>query len=66
MIDAVSFKAWREEAFSIWNEWRRIYHPRSPSAQLLTNVAADAWLVNIVHHDFIEKEALWNLLISDS
>jgi methylenetetrahydrofolate reductase (NADPH) len=62
IIEAVSFKAWLEEAFSIWVEWRRIYSPHGESAKLLDKVRKDVWLVNIIHHDYVEAEALWELL----
>jgi methylenetetrahydrofolate reductase (NADPH) len=29
---------------------------------MLDGVRADYWLVNVIHHDFVEKEALWELL----
>ncbi|GAB7347314.1 hypothetical protein MBLNU459_g3393t1 [Dothideomycetes sp. NU459] len=63
MIEAVSFRAWAEEAFGIWNEWRHVYPPRSPSAKLLSSVRSEYWLVNVIHHAFTEKDALWKLLL---
>ncbi|KAF2403057.1 methylenetetrahydrofolate reductase-like protein [Trichodelitschia bisporula] len=62
IIEAVSFRAWLEEAFSIWKEWMQIYPIRSPTAQLLGNITGDYWLVNIIHHAFVENDALWELL----
>ncbi|KAF2436771.1 MTHFR-domain-containing protein [Tothia fuscella] len=63
IIEAVSFRAWLEEAFSIWKEWRHIYPSRSPTAKLLAEIREDYWLVNIIHHDYVEKDALWKLLL---
>ncbi|KAI5854378.1 methylenetetrahydrofolate reductase-domain-containing protein [Tricharina praecox] len=62
IIEEVNFKAWKEEAFSIWYEWSRVYPPRSPTAQFLAGVARKYWLVNVIHHDFPEPAALWELL----
>ena len=62
IIEEVSFKAWSEEAFGIWGEWAKVYGRGSPSDKLLSGIRADYWLVNIIHHDFVEKEALWELL----
>jgi methylenetetrahydrofolate reductase (NADPH) len=62
IIEEVSFKAWCEEAFGIWGEWQRVYPPRSASAKLIHEVGQDVWLVNIIHHAYVEKEALWELL----
>ncbi|KAK4191673.1 methylenetetrahydrofolate reductase-domain-containing protein [Podospora australis] len=63
IIEEVSFRAWAEEAFGIWREWAKIYGRGSESERLLENVRADSWLVNIIHHDFVEREALWELLL---
>lgn len=66
IIEEVSFRAWAEEAFDIWNEWGRVYSPASPSAKLIKGVVEDYWLVNVIHHAYMEKEALWELLLQDS
>ncbi|GAB0135601.1 hypothetical protein EsDP_00003934 [Epichloe bromicola] len=63
IIEEVSFKAWSEEAFGIWGEWAKVYGRGSDSDKLLSSIKSDYWLVNIIHHDFIDKEALWNLLL---
>lgn len=65
IIEEVSFRAWSEEAFSIWSEWAKVYGRGSPSYELLEAVRADSWLVNIIHHDFVEKDALWDLLMKE-
>jgi hypothetical protein len=62
IIEEVNFKAWKEEAFTIWHEWSRVYPPRSPTAQFLADVANTYWLVNVIHHDFPDPDALWRLL----
>jgi methylenetetrahydrofolate reductase (NADPH) len=75
IIENVSFKAWAEEAFAIWAEWSRVYSHRGrpdsenagrarASKELIENVAEDVWLVNVIHHRYIEKDALWSLLLS--
>jgi len=63
IIEGVSFRAWCEEAFGIWKEWRRMYAPGSASARLLTEVAEGYWLVNVIHHGFLDPEALWKGLL---
>ncbi|KAL1297769.1 hypothetical protein AAFC00_006306 [Neodothiora populina] len=63
MIEAVSFRAWAEEAFGIWGEWQRVYPPRTPSAKLLGKIRQEYWLVNVIHHNFTEKNALWKMLL---
>jgi methylenetetrahydrofolate reductase (NADPH) len=62
IIEAVSFKSWLEEAFSIWREWQRIYQPRSETSKLLSSVRQDVWLVNVIWGDFVEGHGLWEFL----
>lgn len=64
IIEEVSFRAWSEEAFGIWAEWQRVYGPRSQSAKLIGEIRAGHWLVNVIHHAYVEKDALWELLLS--
>lgn len=63
IIEEVSFRAWGEEAFGIWAEWAKVYGRGSDSQKLLDAIKDDLWLVNIIHHDFVEKDALWKLLL---
>ncbi|KAL2151880.1 hypothetical protein VTH82DRAFT_5064 [Thermothelomyces myriococcoides] len=63
IIEEVSFRAWSEEAFGIWREWAKIYPRGSPSERFLEAVRADTWLVNIIHHDFVDPDALWDFLL---
>jgi methylenetetrahydrofolate reductase (NADPH) len=64
IIEEVSFRAWKEEAFGIWGEWAKVYPRGSKSQELLNDIKSSYWLVNIIHHDFIDSEALWLLLMS--
>ncbi|KAL2262009.1 hypothetical protein VTK26DRAFT_2743 [Humicola hyalothermophila] len=63
IIEEVSFRAWSEEAFGIWGEWAKIYPKGSESERFLERLRGDLWLVNVIHHDFVDPEALWNLLL---
>ncbi|KAI1647218.1 MTHFR-domain-containing protein [Daldinia loculata] len=63
IIEEVSFRAWSEEAFGIFGEWAQIYGKGSETEKLLEKAKADSWLVNIIHHDFVDKDALWRLLL---
>ncbi|KAG7136236.1 Methylenetetrahydrofolate reductase 2 like protein [Verticillium longisporum] len=62
IIEEVSFRAWSEEAFKIWGEWSRVYGRGHESEKFLQSVKDEYWLVNIIHHDFVETNALWDLL----
>ncbi|KAI0550774.1 methylenetetrahydrofolate reductase 2 [Xylaria curta] len=63
IIEEVSFRAWAEEAFGIFSEWAQVYGKGHESEKLLEATRADCWLVNIIHHDYMAKEALWDLLL---
>lgn len=63
IIEEVSFRAWAEEAFGIWEEWGRVYERGSESKKLIDGIGEDYWLVNIIHHGYVEGEGLWDLLL---
>ncbi|KAI5477814.1 hypothetical protein MNV49_005898 [Pseudohyphozyma bogoriensis] len=63
LIEEMSFKAWKEEAFSIWQEWSYLYPAGSPSRKFIQNLADTRWLVSVCHHDFKNEEALWTWLL---
>ncbi|ORY71628.1 methylenetetrahydrofolate reductase-domain-containing protein [Pseudomassariella vexata] len=63
IIEEVSFRAWSEEAFGIFGEWAKVYDKGSESSRLLEGIKADSWLVNIIHHDYVDKDGLWDLLL---
>ncbi|KAI9828373.1 MAG: hypothetical protein M1832_002801 [Thelocarpon impressellum] len=65
IISNLSFRAWLDEAFSIWHEWRRVHQPRSATARLLGEVREGYWLVNVIHQDYVDGGALWGLLLGE-
>ncbi|KAF4615411.1 hypothetical protein D9613_002717 [Agrocybe pediades] len=63
IIERESFLHWKDEAFSIWSEWASYYRPDSDERKLLEDVRDNRWLVSIVHHDYLDPEALWTFLL---
>jgi methylenetetrahydrofolate reductase (NADPH) len=63
IVEEESFNAWRDEAFNIWKEWQRLYHPSSPTYKLLDNIYKTYHLVSVTHHDFFNNHALWDFLL---
>jgi methylenetetrahydrofolate reductase (NADPH) len=53
----------QDEAFEIWSEWSSFYRPGSEERRLLEGVRDNRWLVNVVHHDYRNTEALWVFLL---
>lgn len=62
IIEAVSFRSWLEEAFSIWREWQRIYPSKSATCKMLGSTRQDVWLVNVIWGDFVQGNGLWEFL----
>ncbi|EEP79034.1 conserved hypothetical protein [Uncinocarpus reesii 1704] len=77
IIEEVSFRAWGEEAFRIWDEWRRIFARGSPTEKLLAQTKEDVWLVCVVGQRFgaggepgkdatDEGKLLWKILAGEN
>ncbi|CAK9439336.1 uncharacterized protein LODBEIA_P35070 [Lodderomyces beijingensis] len=62
VIDYESFKAWNEEAFLLWLEWARCYKKNSKTFELLNSIYSNYVLVSLIHHDFTQENALWDLI----
>jgi methylenetetrahydrofolate reductase (NADPH) len=62
LIEEMSFKAWKDEAFGVWNEWEHLYPSQSASRDLIRRVGDEIWLVSIVHHDYKAPRGLWDFL----
>ncbi|QLG71813.1 hypothetical protein HG535_0C01620 [Zygotorulaspora mrakii] len=63
IISEESFKAWRDEAFSIWLEWAKRFPRNTPTNSFLRQMHGDCYLVSIVHHDYVQSEELWEILL---
>ncbi|KAI9664270.1 MAG: hypothetical protein M1831_002449 [Alyxoria varia] len=77
LIDPLSFRAWRDEAFEIWREWARVYHGSGGGTEASANEASkflremrnQVYLVNVVGHRFQRKTKadernLWDILLA--
>lgn len=64
IIEEDSFRAWCQEAFEIWKEWMLLYPAKSESANLIKTVLDDYYLVSVVHHNYPQESALWDLLLN--
>lgn len=63
LIDLDSFKAWNEEAFVLWLEWARCYKKATNTYEFLNFIYDNYYLVSIIHHDFVDENGLWDLLL---
>ena len=68
IIEGESFKAWGEEAYSIWSEWRRCFPRGCDEEKLLERLRLDSVLVNIVGQNYIgghggDGKEVWRILL---
>lgn len=65
IVEAVSFIAWKDEAFELGCQWANLYPEGSPSRALLRNIMDTSYLVNIVANDFKDGMAIFEPFLLD-
>ena len=74
MVEEISFRAWVEEAFAIWGEWKRCVgeagrkgaHAKArESRAFLKELERGTWLVNVIGHDYRDAGKLWEVLLQN-
>jgi len=62
IVDPVSFKVWKDEAFCLWiQKWGSIYE-EGESKQLISSIFSNYYLVNIVDNNFNEEQKIFEAL----
>ncbi|KAF9054512.1 methylenetetrahydrofolate reductase-domain-containing protein [Panaeolus papilionaceus] len=59
IVEAVSFMAWKDEAYELGTQWAKLYETDSPSQKLISELMETNFLVNIVHNNFHDPEAIF-------
>ncbi|KAL1733970.1 methylenetetrahydrofolate reductase-domain-containing protein [Schizophyllum commune] len=59
IVEAVSFMAWKDEAYELGSQWAKVYGPDSPSYKLISEIMDTWYLVNVVHNDFQDRDAIF-------
>ncbi|TDL23949.1 methylenetetrahydrofolate reduct [Rickenella mellea] len=59
IVEAISFMAWKDEAFELGQQWSEFYDHDSPSRKLIADLMETCFLVNVVHNDFKDSEAIF-------
>ncbi|KAK7012232.1 methylenetetrahydrofolate reductase [Favolaschia claudopus] len=59
IVEAVSFMAWKDEAYELGQQWARLYDAGSPSRKVISELMETSFLVNVVHNDFHNPEAIF-------
>ena len=67
IIEEFSFRAWGDEAFGIWEEWRRVFARGSHEEKFLKQCREGVVLVNVVGQMFVGEagKRLWEILAGD-
>ncbi|KAG8988994.1 hypothetical protein FRB94_001792 [Tulasnella sp. JGI-2019a] len=59
IVEAVSFMAWKDEAFELGIQWAQVYGTDSPSYKLISEMMNTYFLVNVVHNDFKDTDLIF-------
>ncbi|KAG8852083.1 hypothetical protein FRB91_007020 [Serendipita sp. 411] len=59
VVEAVSFMAWKDEAFELGMQWSKLYDSGSPTQKLIAEIMETYTLVNVVHNDFRNPDAIF-------
>ncbi|XP_071552419.1 methylenetetrahydrofolate reductase (NADPH) [Panulirus ornatus] len=63
VVDPLSFKAWKDEAFGLWEEqWGKLYPENSRSQEIIRHFTQNYYLVNLVDNDYPKESCLWDAL----
>ncbi|KAF9269165.1 methylenetetrahydrofolate reduct [Marasmius fiardii PR-910] len=59
IVEAVSFMAWKDEAYELGQQWAKIYDSNSTSRKIISEFMDSSYLVNVVHNDFHDPDAIF-------
>ncbi|KAI0046215.1 methylenetetrahydrofolate reduct [Auriscalpium vulgare] len=59
IVEAISFMAWKDEAYELGQQWAQLYDAGSASRTLIADMMETSLLVNVVHNDFKRPEAIF-------
>lgn len=65
IVEAVSFIAWKDEAFELGTQWASLYPEGSASNTLIRKIMDESYLVNIVANDFKDGLAIFEPFLLD-
>jgi len=65
IVEAISFIAWKDEAFELGLQWANLYPEGSASRTLINEVMSTSYLVNIVANDFKDGQSIFDPFMLD-
>jgi len=65
IVEAVSFMAWKDEAFELGRQWSGLYDVDSLTHKLINEIMDTYFLVNVVHNDFKDTHLIFEPFLAD-
>ena len=59
IVEAISFMAWKDEAYELGQQWANVYDQGSAAGEFVKSFFDTSFLVNIVHNDFRQPDAIF-------
>ena len=59
IVEAISFMAWKDEAYELGQQWANFYEPGSAAMEFVKSFFDTSFLVNVVHNDFRQPDAIF-------
>lgn len=59
IVEAISFMAWKDEAYELGQQWANLYDEGSAGGEFLKSFFDASFLVNVVHNDFRQPDTIF-------
>jgi methylenetetrahydrofolate reductase (NADPH) len=56
VVDAASFKAWKDEAFALWDMFHEVNAEKDDQKRIVNTIADTWYLVNVVDNNFLSGD----------
>ena len=63
IVEAISFMAWKDEAYELGYQWANSYEPGSAASEFIKSFFDTSLLVNVVHNDFRQPDGVFEPFI---
>jgi len=63
IVEAISFMAWKDEAYELGQQWANFYDEGSTAGEFVRSFFDSSLLVNVVHNDFRQPDAIFEPFI---
>jgi methylenetetrahydrofolate reductase (NADPH) len=56
VVDAASFRAWKDEAFALWDMFLEVNAENADQKRIVSNIAETWYLINVVDNNFLSGD----------